>query len=345
MPTAAGSVAIIGAGMSGLTCGAALAGDGWSVTIFDKGRRPGGRMSTRTPSEEVAFDHGCQYFVAKSDEFAQHVQQWQTAGVVDEWRSPIVRFCRGRWETHSSRPKYVGTPRMQSLCQYLADGLDVRCSVQVDSVYRRDSGWHIETADSEGHVFDLLILAMPPVQSHRLLSGRVSLSDQDWPEDEMRACWTLMAVLSQPAEFSHDAVVFQEHRSLAWAARNNSKPGRPSRECWVVQASSEWSSQHLDLSKDHVRELLTEQFVSSFQGRVSVERATAHRWRYALPAESTRSPATGTRYLPSLRLGICGDWCEGDRVEAAWRSGRNLAIRILQEADSPANHEDAKRPG
>jgi predicted NAD/FAD-dependent oxidoreductase len=59
--------AIIGAGMAGLACADALKEAGHNVALFDKGRGPGGRMSTRrmeTPLGEVAFDHGAQYFTA-----------------------------------------------------------------------------------------------------------------------------------------------------------------------------------------------------------------------------------------------------------------------------------------
>ena len=43
----------------------------------------------------------------------------------------------------------------------------------------------------------------------------------------------------------------------------------------------------------------------------------AHRWGYAL---ATGKPA-GPLYDPELRLGICGDWCAGGRVEGAIVSG------------------------
>lgn len=41
------TVAIIGAGMAGLSCARALVQAGVAVELFDKGRGPGGRMSTR----------------------------------------------------------------------------------------------------------------------------------------------------------------------------------------------------------------------------------------------------------------------------------------------------------
>ena len=58
------SIAIIGAGLSGLSCANALAEAGASVHVFDKGRGPGGRTSTRrveVDGARLSFDHGAQY--------------------------------------------------------------------------------------------------------------------------------------------------------------------------------------------------------------------------------------------------------------------------------------------
>ncbi|WP_333927659.1 FAD-dependent oxidoreductase [Sphingomonas sp. LR55] len=40
-------IGIVGAGMAGLSCAQALRRQGHAVVLFDKGRGPGGRMSTR----------------------------------------------------------------------------------------------------------------------------------------------------------------------------------------------------------------------------------------------------------------------------------------------------------
>ena len=50
-------IVIIGAGVSGLLCGARLSKAGYSVHIIDKGRNIGGRLSTRRKDGAV-FHHG-----------------------------------------------------------------------------------------------------------------------------------------------------------------------------------------------------------------------------------------------------------------------------------------------
>ena len=54
------SAAIIGAGMAGLACATRLAAAGCAVRLFDKGRRPGGRMASKSLSaggHDFAFEY------------------------------------------------------------------------------------------------------------------------------------------------------------------------------------------------------------------------------------------------------------------------------------------------
>ncbi|MDP3634933.1 FAD-dependent oxidoreductase [Phenylobacterium sp.] len=76
-------VAVIGAGLAGLACATALRRAGHAVTVLDKGRGPGGRMSARrveTPLGQVTFDHGAQYFTARDPGFQAQVRAWAWPG-------------------------------------------------------------------------------------------------------------------------------------------------------------------------------------------------------------------------------------------------------------------------
>ena len=60
-------IAIIGAGFAGLTLAKRLA-EQHDVSVFEKARGPGGRMSTRR-ADPFAFDHGAQYFTVETERF------------------------------------------------------------------------------------------------------------------------------------------------------------------------------------------------------------------------------------------------------------------------------------
>ena len=75
------SVAVVGAGMSGLTCATALKGLIDRVTVFDRNVFPGGRVS-RFRAGDLEFNHGAQYFTVSNPLFWNIVSAWQTDGIV-----------------------------------------------------------------------------------------------------------------------------------------------------------------------------------------------------------------------------------------------------------------------
>jgi len=89
-------IAIIGAGVSGLCAARKLKDAGLSVSLFDKSRGAGGRLSTRYAGEHE-FDHGAQYFTIKDPKFKEIVDAAHQAGAVGRWAGRalnLVAVCR-----------------------------------------------------------------------------------------------------------------------------------------------------------------------------------------------------------------------------------------------------------
>ena len=62
-------IAVIGAGLAGVSLAKNLA-DFADITLFEKSRGSGGRMSFRRAGP-FSFDHGAQFFTARSEPFDQ----------------------------------------------------------------------------------------------------------------------------------------------------------------------------------------------------------------------------------------------------------------------------------
>ena len=89
--------AIIGAGVAGVSCAAALSrglADGDAevetrVHLIDQGSRGiGGRASSSRPTahdEPIAFDHGCQFFTARTEAFKREVSRLERLGHGGLW--------------------------------------------------------------------------------------------------------------------------------------------------------------------------------------------------------------------------------------------------------------------
>ena len=167
------SAAIIGAGLSGLACATRLHALGWQVSVFDKSRGPGGRMSTRR-GEDWQCDHGAQYFTARDPRFKAEVARWQAAGVAAVWQPRMAVI--GDEDLHdadAALQRFVGTPRMTAPARFLAEALPVTLQCTVDGIENTASGWQIDSRE-QGRLsgsFDALILAVPAPQAVPLVSG------------------------------------------------------------------------------------------------------------------------------------------------------------------------------
>lgn len=307
-------IAILGAGLSGLVCGAQLRDAGYCPVVYEKSRGLGGRLATRR-GPSGAFDHGAQYITARSPRFREFLERLVAAGAAAHW-SP-----KGRDGAH---PWYVGTPGMSALVRPLADGLDIRQPARVTAVRQTGDLWHLEFEDgAQDGPFDQIISTLPAPQSAVLLAkvpGIDALS-----QVKIHPCWALMLSLSRPPEGGPDSFR-PEAGPIAWAARDSSKPGRAATtETWIVHATPDWSKAHLERDPAEVIELLTPAFISSV-GPTSVTAAAAHRWRYAMTARALGQPVLS---LAQDTLLVGGDWTLGARVEAAYESGLHLAERAI----------------
>jgi hypothetical protein len=310
--------AIIGAGMAGLACAEQLVAQGHPVTLFDKGRGPGGRMSTRrisTDLGEVSFDHGAQYFTARDPDFVAQLGRWLEAGAAAPWPA-------------AGDDAYVGLPGMNGPIRHMAESLDVHWSSRIDAIEREVAGWRLVGEGLVDAVFEAVIVATPAEQAAPLLTEplpAIARLAADTPSDP---CWTLMLAFDQPCGFAHDA--WRGDGAISWIARNSAKPGRGhTLETFVVQASADWSRSHLEQTPDAVAALLLAEFSGLARTGLPLPLPlpivlTAHRWRYAKTLGARHGPVWDS----ALKIGACGDWLEGPRVENAWLCGHHLALRM-----------------
>ena len=83
-------IAIIGAGLSGFSA-AHLLKYCADITLFEKARGVSGRMSTRR-AEPYVFDHGAQYFTARTKPFQDFIQPLLDQGIIERWDARYVKF-------------------------------------------------------------------------------------------------------------------------------------------------------------------------------------------------------------------------------------------------------------
>jgi predicted NAD/FAD-dependent oxidoreductase len=313
------TVGVIGAGVSGLACARRLSDAGLAVRLFDKGRSPGGRISTRrveTADGPAQFDHGAQFFTARHPDFCAALEHlpaeasllWRGPGGGEDWR--------------------VAAPGMSALPKALSAGLDMSCSTRVDAITRRGERWdligeHGVTIGSFEHV----VVAIPAEQAVPLLAPIAPHLGHEAAQAVTAPCWAGLFAFSEPLTTEKAAYEFQDHPVLSWVACDSTKLERRQRpQCWVVHARPDWTRMHLEEAPEDVAPQLLDGLASIIAAVSKPMLMQAHRWRYAKVERASGAPFG---WDAQLGVGVCGDWRLGPRIELAWRSGHELAGAML----------------
>lgn len=328
------SVAVVGAGLAGLTAAIELQAKGAQVQVFEKSRGAGGRSSTRRHGD-LAFDHGAQYFTARGgtpsgDDFRRRVETWIEHGVARRWRPRLVTLTAGTVEPKNDRTeRFVGVPGMSSIAGWLASSANLsqgpRYETLVGAVERSDDGssWRLRSGEEVVGAYDAVIIGTPAAQAVDLLATVPELAASA-SRQVMQPCHALMLAFDEALDLSYDAA-FVSESPLSWIARNSSKPGRPDAESWVLHASPEWSEVHLEAESADVESALLSAFVEATGCHARPSFGRVHRWRYAKAVEQPELSKRSYLWDAEARLGACGDWCVGARVESAVASGVAMA--------------------
>lgn len=304
-------VAVVGAGIAGLACARRLVAAGMAPVLLDKGRGPGGRVSTRR-AEVGRFDHGAQYVTARGAGFGTVLDELEAGGTL------------APWPDGSGRAPRVGMPGMSALPRALAAGLEIRQNTQVARIVPEGGGWTLHLPGGAIRAARV-VLTLPAPQAAALLPADHPLAAALAPV-RLDPCLTLMAAVSAAPPFVSRR---DPDDPLAWIAQDSSKPGRPraTGALWVAQAGARFSRTHLEQDPAAIAAAMLPLLCDRLGvGPAQVTHAAAHRWRYARVTQPLGQPFLADD-TGSLHLG--GDWCLGPRVEAAWDSGTAIAADLL----------------
>jgi predicted NAD/FAD-dependent oxidoreductase len=301
---------VLGSGIAGLAAARLAQNDGKSVLVIDKGRRLGGRVSTRR-QDGFVFNHGAQFVTAKGTEFADLLDMAKAAGNIKDWQVSDNKIVQ------------IGTPSMRDLPQFMATDLMIRQQTEIIKITHH--GGHIGFFDKGGLVATgrQAIISAPAAQTGKLLADI-------YPELAATAglvsydpCWTIMLGLQDDHGLG-TAPLRDEAAGIALGAPEMTRSNQQSGLCapaLTIQATGQWSQQHLQDGPQMVIKSLC-QIWQNLTGKPlgNISTAAAHRWLYA--KVTTAAPSAAPRLSNDGKLAIAGDWLGGPRVEQAFDSGQ-----------------------
>jgi len=320
-------IAIIGAGISGLVAAKELSQIA-EVTVFEKSRGVGGRMSTRyaTPYQ---FDHGAQYFSAKTDAFKDFLKPFEVQGIIEPWNAI---FCKINFDKivqtqkwSKQFPHYVAAPKMNQLCKTLAVGLNVVLQIQVKTITKLDEKWEIFDIDNKSlGIFDFVISSAPAPQTADLMPESFRYLEEI-KKVKMVGCYSLMLAFKREIILEWEAAIILNSK-ISWISINNSKPQRPQEFCLVAHSTNAWAEENMEVDAETVQKELMAEVSKIINFNIYKNKyANLHRWKYA---NAEKQSGQKSLFDEKNKLAACGDWLIQGRVEAAFLSAMDLVGKI-----------------
>ncbi len=330
-------VAVVGAGIAGLTAATTLAATGRRVVVLEKSRGVGGRMATRRVGEAVC-DHGAQQFSVTGRAFGNLVTAAETAGVVDSWCQlfPTAATAAGPVTApldEAGHARWRGTRGMTSLPKYLVAALPtpVRTQTRVEAI-SIDAG-RVRLTDEQGqHVVAAAAIVTAPVPQALDLFTAGGLTpplvdEATWETlaaIRYEPCFSLMLVLKRPSLLPAPGGLAVNSGPVAWLTDNQQK-GISSVPSLTIQARGDFSRDHFDDDPEEVTGQLIDLARPWIDGDPAavVVASSLQRWKFAFPENPLKAPLVALSQQPPIVC--CGDSFGGGLVEAAASSGLAVA--------------------
>lgn len=339
------SIAIIGAGSSGLAAAHTLLDSGQAVTIFEKSRGVGGRAATRT-YEGFTYDYGANYIKPGSPASVELItQRFYTSDLIDI-KKPVWTFDSSEHiqegdSAQNAEPKWSYRHGLTTLSQRMAEGLDIHLTTRIARIQQQTNAWTLysDSGQTVG-TFDQLLITIPATQAISLVQAsqfRQNLGTAINSQLEEARYNVLISVLfgykPRPRIRPYYALVNTDRAHviswLSWEHEKNPERAPADAGLLMAQMAPLYSQEHWQATDEEIYRDVAPRIASLINETLPDPYFTdIQRWRYALPTQKANADALNAMTLPS-GLAFCGDGFVGGRVHLALEHGIKVAQQLI----------------
>jgi len=309
-------VAIVGAGLSGLSCAQALRDAGIPVHVFESAPGVGGRCATQLWQGHLV-DLGVQYFTARTTEFKKELltRLRQFRPII----SPVLDHL-GKVVNTPSGPRFYVLQGNNYFAHILAQGIDVRLNTPIETVSFTSTG-----LECLGESFSAVVSSLPGPLTARLFGLAHSPADYD---PCLVALLEYAGVGVGTSRKCYARILPEDAGPLLASHCENNKVGRITgdKTVFVALASPRFSREYADTPPEKYLPLLAAENEKLWQiADGTCTASSGHRWTYARPIGPSHRPIE----LPPGAF-LCGDSRVDSTVEQVWLDGQSAAQEVVE---------------
>ena len=295
-------IAIIGAGFSGCNLYNNLKEKYEDITIFEKSRGAGGRLSTKY-IEDKFIDYGTSSLIPITDD--------------------LKFFCLDLAKNGVLKAKYdefIPKNGINKICKFLIDEKNLLTNTKITKAENRNNKWTLE--DEKHNIyndFDLLFITIPAPQ---IMQMKIELPD-NFKEKlsfiKYDSIFSLILYTNKELKLNENKLY--ENPDIKDIINNSKKYLYKDFSSYVIHSSKEFANCVNEKSKDEICEIFLDNFDDETKELIEKFTIIPHLWKYAFAKTSLDMPY----FLNEEKnLGICGDYFSHNNVEASLLSSELL---------------------
>lgn len=295
-------IAIIGAGFSGCNLYDNLKLQFEDITIFEKSRGVGGRLSTKYIDDKF-IDHGTPFLIPITEDLKSFCS--------DLVRNKVIK---NRYD------EFLPINGMNKICKFLINEENLKTNTKIIEAKFIDNKWNLVDENNNNYTgFDKLFLTIPATQ---ILEMNIDLEENIKNElEKINYDSVFSLILYSNANLKLNENLVYENSCVENIINNSKKYLYKDFSSYVIHSSRKFANEVNTKTKEEILEIFLNSFDEKTKEHLKTFNLIPHLWKFAFVKNSLDM----SYYLNENKtLGICGDYFNFSNVEASLTSSELL---------------------